>query len=64
MVLDRQIRSIQREEFKVKQELKKNAKRGDRDVCVVLAKEILNARKAVEWICFFIFGKFNSFVPG
>lgn len=47
MLLDRQIRSIQREEAKVKMELKKAAKRGDRDVCLVFAKEIVNSRKAV-----------------
>jgi charged multivesicular body protein 3 len=46
-LLDRQIRNIQREEEKVKLELKKAAKRGDKDVCLVLAKEIVNSRKAV-----------------
>lgn len=47
MLLDRQIRAIQREEDKVKMELKKAAKRGDKDVCIVFAKEIINARKGV-----------------
>ena len=47
MVIDRQIRGIQREEDKVKKELKAAAKRGDRDVCLVFAKEIVNARKAI-----------------
>ena len=54
MVLDRQIRSIQREEDKVKMELKKAAKRGDRDVCLVLAKEIVNSHKAVTFLNDFI----------
>ncbi|CAG2122666.1 unnamed protein product, partial [Medioppia subpectinata] len=49
-LLDRQIRGIQREEEKVKLELKKAAKRGDRDVCLVLAKEMVNSRKAVNRI--------------
>lgn len=47
MLLDRQVRAIQREEAKVKQELKKAAKRGDREVCLVFAKEIVNSRKAI-----------------
>lgn len=44
--LDRQIRSIQREEEKVKRSLKEAAKKGDRETCTILAKEILRARKA------------------
>ena len=47
-VLDRQIRGIQREEAKVKLSLKQAAKKGDRDVCVILAKEIVRSRKAVN----------------
>ncbi|KAF7490269.1 Charged multivesicular body protein 3 [Sarcoptes scabiei] len=47
MLLDRQIRAIQREEDKVKSELKKAAKRNDKDVCLVFAKEIVSSRKAV-----------------
>jgi charged multivesicular body protein 3 len=49
-LLDRQIRNIQREEEKVKLELKKAAKRGDKDVCLVFAKEIVNSRKAIRRI--------------
>ncbi|XP_068154041.1 charged multivesicular body protein 3 [Drosophila tropicalis] len=48
--LDRQIRSIQREEEKVKRSLKQAAQKSDRDTCVILAKEIVNARKAVNRI--------------
>lgn len=48
--MDRQIRGIQREEAKVKASLKQAAKRGDREVCVVFAKEIVRARKAVNRI--------------
>jgi charged multivesicular body protein 3 len=47
-LLDRQINGIKREEEKVKMELKKAAKRGDKDVCLVLAKEIVKSRKAVN----------------
>ncbi|KAH8295040.1 hypothetical protein KR018_006287 [Drosophila ironensis] len=45
--LDRQVRSIQREEEKVKRSLKQAAQKNDRDTCIILAKEIVNARKAV-----------------
>lgn len=49
-LLDRQIRAIQREEAKVKVSLKQAAKKGDKDVCLILAKEIVNSRKAVNRI--------------
>lgn len=48
--LDRQIRAIQREEEKTKKMLKDAAKRGDTDVCRILAKEIVAARKSVNRI--------------
>lgn len=48
--LERQIRGIQREEEKVKKSLKEAAKRGDKDVCLILAKEVINSRKAVSKI--------------
>ncbi|XP_005185525.1 charged multivesicular body protein 3 [Musca domestica] len=48
--LDRQIRGIQREEEKVKRSLKQAAAKGDRDTCVILAKEIVGARKAINRI--------------
>lgn len=48
--LDRQIRAIQREEEKTKRMLKDAAKRGDTDVCRILAKEIVAARKSVNRI--------------
>nr|CAG4641239.1 EOG090X0EF4 [Eulimnadia texana] len=48
--LDRQIRAIQREEEKVKRSLKEAAKKGDKDVCMILAKEILRARKSINKI--------------
>ncbi|KAK8741689.1 hypothetical protein OTU49_002344 [Cherax quadricarinatus] len=48
--LDRQIRAIQREEEKVKRSLKEAAKKGDQDVCRVLAKEIVQSRKAISRI--------------
>ncbi|XP_043560080.1 charged multivesicular body protein 3 isoform X2 [Chiloscyllium plagiosum] len=46
-VIDRQIRDIQREEEKVKRSVKDAAKKGQRDVCTILAKEIVHSRKAV-----------------
>ncbi|VDK47794.1 unnamed protein product [Anisakis simplex] len=56
--LDRQIHAIEREELKagchsfmhVKRQIKEAAKKGDRDVCVVLAKSMVNSRKAVSKI--------------
>ncbi|KRT79765.1 hypothetical protein AMK59_7385, partial [Oryctes borbonicus] len=48
--LDRQIRAIQREEEKVKRSLKEAAKKSDRETCLILAKEILHARKAITKI--------------
>ncbi|XP_023572428.1 charged multivesicular body protein 3-like isoform X1 [Octodon degus] len=47
-VVDRQIRDIQREEEKVKRSVKDAAKKGQKDVCVVLAKEMVRSRKAVS----------------
>ena len=39
--------AIQREEEKVKRSLKDAAKKGDRDVCRILAKEVVRAKKSV-----------------
>ncbi|XP_023572429.1 charged multivesicular body protein 3-like isoform X2 [Octodon degus] len=47
-VVDRQIRDIQREEEKVKRSVKDAAKKGQKDVCVVLAKEMVRSRKAMQ----------------
>ncbi len=41
---------IQREEEKIKRSLKESAKKGDKDVCNILAKEVLKARRAVSKI--------------
>ncbi|KAJ3130458.1 Vacuolar protein-sorting-associated protein 24 [Nowakowskiella sp. JEL0407] len=46
--LDRQIRGIDNEEAKVKKTLKQAAKKGDRTVCTMLAKEIVRSRKAKD----------------
>jgi charged multivesicular body protein 3 len=48
--LDRQIRSIKREEEKVKRSLKEAAKKNDKETSIILAKEILHARKAISKI--------------
>lgn len=43
--------AIQREEDKVKRSLKEAAKKNDKDVCKILAKEIIRARKACNKLC-------------
>jgi len=48
--LQRQVTAIQREEQKVTRSLKQAAKKGDKDVCKILAKEIVNSRKSVNKI--------------
>lgn len=45
-LLDREIRKIQQAQDKATQELKQAAKKGNRDVCAILAKELLRSRKA------------------
>jgi len=46
--IDRQINGIKREELKVTRSLKMAAKKGDKDVCMILAKEIVHARKTIS----------------
>jgi len=46
--LDRQIRTIKMEEAKVQRSIKDAAKKGQKDVCTILAKEIIQSRKAVN----------------
>lgn len=46
--IDRNINHIKREELKVKKSLQEAAKRGDKDVCKILAKEIVGSRRAVS----------------
>ncbi|XP_068608016.1 charged multivesicular body protein 3 [Brachionichthys hirsutus] len=46
-VIDRQIRDIQREQEKVKRSIKDAAKKGQRDVCVILAKEMIQSKRAI-----------------
>lgn len=48
--LDRQIRTIQREEDKLKKSLKEAAAKNDKEICTILAKEIIRSRKAVNKI--------------
>jgi charged multivesicular body protein 3 len=48
--LDRQIRSIRREEDKIKKSMKEAAKKNDKQVCLILAKEVIRSRKAVNRI--------------
>jgi len=45
--LDRQINAIKREEAKVTRSLKESAKKGDKESCRILAKELINSKKAV-----------------
>lgn len=42
--------AIQREEDKLKKSLKEAAKKGEKDVCVILAKDVVHARKAINKI--------------
>lgn len=42
--------AIQREEDKLKKSLKEAAKKGDKDVCTILAKDVVHARKAISKI--------------
>ncbi|ESO07218.1 hypothetical protein HELRODRAFT_170531 [Helobdella robusta] len=49
-LLDRQILGIQREQEKVKRALKMSAKKGEKDSCKVLAKEIVQSNKAISRI--------------
>lgn len=44
--LDRQVRQIEREELKLKLEIKKAAKKGDNQVVRILAKEMVQSRRA------------------
>eukprot|EP00054_Salpingoeca_dolichothecata_P037247 m.10247 g.10247 ORF g.10247 m.10247 type:complete len:212 (-) comp7374_c0_seq1:68-703(-) len=44
--LDRQITSIEREEAKIKQSVRDAARKGNTDVCKILAKSLVNSRKA------------------
>ncbi|KAJ1550133.1 Charged multivesicular body protein 3, partial [Nowakowskiella sp. JEL0078] len=46
--MDRQIRGIDIEETKVKKTMKQAAKKGDKTVCIMLAKEIVRSRKAKD----------------
>ncbi|KAM4052296.1 charged multivesicular body protein 3 isoform 4-T5 [Anomaloglossus baeobatrachus] len=47
-VIDRQIRDIQREQEKVKRSIKDTAKKGNREACVILAKEVVQSKRAVN----------------
>ena len=48
ILIDRQINGIRREEAKVTKSLKDAAKKGDKDVCKILAKEVVHSRKTVN----------------
>jgi charged multivesicular body protein 3 len=45
-LLDREVRKIETEELKIQKDLKAAAKKGDRDVCLILAKELIRSKKA------------------
>lgn len=45
-LLDREVRKIENEEVKIQRDLKAAAKKGDRDVCLILAKELIRSKKA------------------
>ena len=46
--VERQIRDIERNQDKTKNMLKQNAKKGDKEACKILAKELVNSKKAVS----------------
>ncbi|XP_037603058.1 charged multivesicular body protein 3 [Sebastes umbrosus] len=46
--IDRQIRDIKKEEDKVKRSIKDAAKRGEKEVCVILAKEMIHSKRAIS----------------
>ena len=46
--VERQIRDIERNQDKTKNMLKQNAKKGDKEACRILAKELVNSKKAVS----------------
>merc|ERR1711990_1212530 len=46
--IERQINGIRREEAKVTKSLKEAAKKGDKDVCLILAKEVVHSRKTMN----------------
>ncbi|CAI2331382.1 unnamed protein product [Caenorhabditis sp. 36 PRJEB53466] len=48
--LERQITAIAREEQKVTKEIKASAKKGDKEVCLILAKSLVQSRKAINKI--------------
>ncbi|OQV25985.1 Charged multivesicular body protein 3 [Hypsibius exemplaris] len=48
--MDRQVRNVQREEEKAKRSLRDAAKKGDKDVCKILATEIVRSRRTVNKI--------------
>lgn len=45
-LLDREVRKIETEEFKIQKDLKAAAKKGEKDVCFILAKELIRSKKA------------------
>lgn len=45
-LLDREVRKIENEELKIQKDLKDAAKKGDRDVLLILAKELIRSKKA------------------
>lgn len=45
-LLDREVRKIENEEFKIQKDLKAAAKKNDKDVCLILAKELIRSKKA------------------
>ena len=48
--LDRQLRTIRTEEAKIQKSIKDAAKKNQKDVCYILAKEIIQSRKATNKI--------------
>lgn len=45
-LLDREVRKIEAEESKIQRDLKAAAKKNDKEVCLILAKELIRSKKA------------------
>lgn len=45
-LLDREVRKIENEEFKLQKDLRAAAKKNDKEVCLILAKELIRSKKA------------------
>lgn len=50
-IIDREIQNIEREQEKVKRSIKDAAKKGQKDVCMILAKEMIKSKRTITKLC-------------